>query len=147
MHGVRYQPWLVAGAVLIALAGTAWIYAIDPSSSPGVPLCAFHWLTGLHCPGCGCLRATHALLHGQFADALAFNPLFVVGVPLAALVWAWNRSRPQPVELRPAWAWWLVALLLAFGVARNVPVYPFNLLAPHVRSMNDAKLIPSIQTR
>ena len=76
---------------------------------------------------------THALLHGRFADALAFNLLFVVGVPLAAIVWIVNRRRSQPIELRPLWAWWLVAILVAFGIVRNVPVYPFSLLAPHVR--------------
>ena len=137
MRGSGYQSWLVAAAVLAALAGTAWIYAIDPTGSSWFPRCGLHWLTGLHCPGCGCLRAAHALLHGRLTDALAFNSLFVCGVPLAATAWVWNRCRPQPLAPRPVWAWWLVVLLVAFGIVRNVPVYPFDLLAPHARVVNE----------
>jgi hypothetical protein len=139
MRRSSYQAWLVSAAVLAALAGTAWVFAVNPVDSPWMPQCAFHWLTGLHCPGCGCLRAAHALLHGQLADALAFNLLFVVGIPLAAIAWIWNRCRPQQVALRPMWAWWLVVVLVVFGVVRNVPVYPFNLLAPHVRTVSHAE--------
>jgi len=141
MRSMNYQTGLVAMAVLAGLVGAAWIFAIDPSGSPWYPRCGLHWLTGLHCPGCGCLRAAHALLHGRLADALAFNPLFVVAVPLAAIAWFWNRCRRQPLAARPAWAWWLVGVLAAFGVARNVPVYPFDLLAPHDRTVNHSEMI------
>ncbi len=134
---VHDHTGLIMAAVLAALAGAVWVFAIDPSGSPWYPLCVFHALTGLHCPGCGCLRAAHALLHGRLADALAFNSLFVIGVPLAAILWAWNRCRARPLVARPAWVWWLVGVLLVFGVARNVPVYPFNLLAPHARFTNN----------
>jgi uncharacterized protein DUF2752 len=137
----QFETWLAVGAMLAGLAGTAWIYTIDPSGSPWYPRCGLHWLTGLHCPGCGCLRAAHALLHGRWADALAFHPLFVCGVPMAAIAWAWNRFRRQPLAPRPAWAWWLVVLLLAFAIVRNVPVFPFNLLAPHERIVKDQEMI------
>jgi len=131
MRSIGDQTWWIGAAVIVAAAGSFCIYAIDPIISFRFPLCLFHFLTGLHCPGCGCLRATQALVHGRFADALTFNSLFVVGVPLAAGAWIWNRSRSQPIELRPIWAWWLIGVVLVFGVARNVPLYPFSALAPH----------------
>jgi hypothetical protein len=147
MRSAGLQTWLIGGAVLAALAGATWVYMIDPTGSTWYPRCPLYWLTGLHCPGCGGLRAAHALAHGRIADALAFNPLLVCGIPLAAAVWGFHRWRPQQFAPSPAWAWCCMALLLAFGVARNIAVYPLNLLAPHVRiaSFDDqrASALPS----
>lgn len=39
------------------------------------PVVAF---TGFPCPGCGCIRATKLILHGQFIDAMHMNPLIVL---------------------------------------------------------------------
>ena len=92
----------------------------------------FHATTGLQCPGCGGLRATHQLLHGQLAAAFHYNPMFIVSLPLA-LCWgvAWLVKRRTGRDwLRPfrhqAWLWLLLALVLAFAMARNLPFEPFT---------------------
>ena len=38
-----------------------------------------------------------------------------------------QKARNQPVSLgfRPAWLWLAVAAVIAFGVVRNVPGFPF----------------------
>ncbi|MFI5135812.1 MAG: DUF2752 domain-containing protein [Chitinophagales bacterium] len=47
--------------------------------------CLFHLLTGLPCPTCGTGRGIICLLHGNFQDALLFNPLSFVVVVLSLL--------------------------------------------------------------
>jgi hypothetical protein len=32
--------------------------------------------------------------------------------------------------IRPAFIWMLLGIILAYGFLRNIPVYPFSLLAP-----------------
>jgi hypothetical protein len=132
---------LVAAAVVgAAVAGAlAIIYCFDPGDG-GYPLCPFHQLTGLYCPGCGTLRAIHQLLHGNVSAALALNPLAVCLVPalIASAVWTHGIRRPtakQTTSSRPRgafnWAWFLLLVVVAFWILRNVPAYPFTLLAPH----------------
>ena len=78
-------------------------------------------------PGCGALRAMHDLLHGDLAGALARNPLTVLAVPylvLAFVTWLLRRSgRPAPrsTSLPPWTIWLLLAVVVAFGVLRNLP--------------------------
>ncbi|MGO8690720.1 MAG: DUF2752 domain-containing protein [Thermoguttaceae bacterium] len=117
---------LVLAVGVAALAGAALLYVVDPAK-PGVfPPCPFHALTGLHCPGCGSLRATHQLLHGHLAAALRMNPLFVVSLPLLGLLWLFPRWQ------RKAWVGWLVlAVVVVYWIARNLPFWPLVLLAPH----------------
>jgi hypothetical protein len=124
------RPALVAASAVIAVA---WVGSVDPNEPGHYPTCPFLAVTGWFCPGCGSLRALHALAHGDLRAALARNPLMVLTVP-ALLGWwvAWLvrsvRGRPRRWAA-PAWTIWaLLALVLAFGVARNLPGAAF--LAP-----------------
>lgn len=113
---------LAAGAAAAAVL----LFVFDPAASSVFPPCVFHALTGLHCPGCGSLRAFHSLLHGEVLRALAFNPLTTAAVPLlcAGIVRESRRIvSGRDLDWRlPAWAIYaLLALLLAFGIARNLP--------------------------
>lgn len=96
------------------------LYWYNPSRHDFYPRCGFHALTGLDCPGCGGLRATHALLRGDFAAAWRLNALFVAVAPLALLAF----FGVIPGGLHEVWRrWWLTALVLAsilFTVARNL---------------------------
>ena len=78
------------GATLSAVvAAFAFFFFVDPSSSPVAPPCLFHALFGVTCPGCGSLRALHALLHGDVGRAWDLNRLLVTGLviaPAAALL-------------------------------------------------------------
>jgi hypothetical protein len=115
---------LAAGA-----AGLGLLYFVNPSRSGFLPVCVLHVTTGLHCPGCGMTRAMHALLHGDMLAAVRFNALLVLALPVGGFaLWRWWRRRPVrwPVGV----AWGAFGLLIAFGIARNLPVYPFTLLAP-----------------
>ena len=64
--------------------------AILPSDGAGIPVCLFHSLTGLPCPGCGLTRAFSSLLHGQAAAAFAYHPFVFLLLPLFAIMAAHN---------------------------------------------------------
>lgn len=73
-------------AVVAAIVVGVIVYScFDPSSARFFPRCPFLMLTGYKCPGCGTQRAIHALLHGNFLEALRFNAMMVASVPLLAL--------------------------------------------------------------
>ena len=114
-----------AAGAFILLAAAA-LFFFNPAESACFPPCPLHRLTGLHCPGCGSLRALHALLHADLAGAMRMNPLMVLSIPVLA---AWL--------VRPAWArgpapaWASFAVLVTYGIVRNIPAWPFVLLAPH----------------
>lgn len=101
------------------------------------PECVFHRLTGLNCPSCGLTRATSAALHGRFGEALRCNPLGMVVVP-ALVVWAglrmpaWIRDKPPPWygRIGVRGLWWFGGVVLGYWILRNIPVWPFTLLAP-----------------
>ena len=101
------------------------LFLFDPSVSRLFPPCPLHFLTGFYCPGCGSLRAIHLLLHGRFADACKMNPMLVVAIPfLGALLL--RRSWAYPVWV----PWATLIILVIYGVLRNIPVWPFVMLAP-----------------
>lgn len=115
-----------------AVGAAATLLAFDPNEPGHYPTCPFLATTGLHCPGCGTLRAVHALLHGDVGRAVDLNLVTVVMLPV--LGWAWSRwtvarRRGDPAPAPPAWFGYVVAgALTVFWVARNLP--PFAWLAP-----------------
>ena len=127
---------MVALGLVLLVGLVAALYLYDPAGSRLYPPCPFHALTGLYCPGCGSLRALHALLHGNVRAAFGLNPLMVLSLPF--LVYAFvcqalvsRGSRRLPRVLLPASVTWvLVGAILAYWVLRNIPVHPFCLLAP-----------------
>jgi hypothetical protein len=129
-----------------ALAGAALVVAVNDPSDPGsrFPACTFHQLTGLWCPGCGMTRATHHLLHGDVAAAMGsnlFTPLVLLA--MVATWWAWTRRSfgmaPGHVtgalerakeRMSARWGAALIGAMVLYAVLRNLPVTPFDALAP-----------------
>jgi hypothetical protein len=117
-------PVVVASA---GLAAAAVLYLRDPHRPGSYGFCPFHVLTGLWCPGCGGLRATHDLLHGDVWASLTSNvfvaPLVVVLV-VALARWTVQRYRGgdgRMIVVRPATSAILVSALAVFTVLRNTP--------------------------
>jgi hypothetical protein len=122
---------VVAAVYLFGLAAAVTIG--KPGHSSFLPPCVFHALTGLLCPGCGTTRAMWYLVHGHPIHALGENALSVLLMPLvvydigAVLTRQWITISSR---LRPWMLWSLLATVILFTVLRNIPGYPFVLLAP-----------------
>jgi hypothetical protein len=121
-------------ATLVGAATALTTLAVRNPEQPGhYPSCPFHAMTGLWCPGCGSLRALHALTHGDVATAMHRNILVLPALAYLAVTWiAWlghTLGRPRTTRATPSAALWSVlAVIVAFGVARNLP--PTDWLAP-----------------
>lgn len=83
---LRRRPVVIAVAVIVAVMLLGVFYANTTPESGLYPRCVFKMLTGLSCPGCGSQRAIHSMLGGDFEAAFRHNALFVVELPLIALL-------------------------------------------------------------
>lgn len=127
------QAIIAPGGILLIVVGAIVLFCFDPSQHPFYPVCVFHKTTGLLCPGCGSLRALHQLLHGHWAAALRFNALLISSLPVAA--WLFGRFAARKLKdpaatlvIRPLWFW--CAVMIAFGILRNMPFAQLAWLAP-----------------
>lgn len=128
---------LIAVLIAVAVLAVAVVfYFFDPARGGFYPPCLFHQYTGLHCPGCGSLRALHHLTHGEFTAAFRCNPLLLVLLPMLGwLGFRWlRRGRDaggnDSFLLRPVAAWTLLAVTIMFTVLRNLPWPAFAWMSP-----------------
>lgn len=116
------REFLVVWSVGLLVA-LAVLYCYEPKGQFFYPRCPFYSVTGWQCPGCGGLRATHQMLHGHLAAALALNPLAVVLWPIAAFLGIGHLmpGKPGAALLKHRLAGWsMVSLLVVFGILRNL---------------------------
>lgn len=120
------------GAPLLALGGLFYLYRYG---SPFV--CVFYQWTGFYCPGCGAGRALFSMVHGDFLVALHYNAFFLLAFPFVAYYLIKQyirfvfRKDPLPFFQIGLSAYnGIMLLVLLFWVLRNIPVFPFSLLAP-----------------
>lgn len=130
----RAHRMVLPAAVLVAAGSAAVVLHLADPNSPGIyPTCPFLAITGLYCPGCGSLRALHAITMLDVGTALARNPLAVLalaGLAVGFLRWAARRWTGRPrTGLAPAWLLYALAgLVVVYGVVRNLP--GMTLLSP-----------------
>jgi len=66
--------------LLFVLLPTSWLESRHS-------LCPVYNLFGVHCPGCGIVRATSRVFHGDIWGAYRYNKRIVVVFPLLCSVW------------------------------------------------------------
>jgi hypothetical protein len=125
MNSVAIKRITWAGSLAVAGVMATLLFFCDPVRVPIYPQCVLHRLTGLDCPGCGGLRAAHALLHGDIAAAWHFNAFLILSLVLLVgrgIYIAGQRLRKAPVApIRLLWLWLYLAALAVFGIVRNLP--------------------------
>ncbi len=125
--------------VTLILIGTILFVYIYKNFSPNqylFPKCPVHSFTGLYCPGCGSQRAIHSFLNLNFKDVFSYNPL--VGIILSAIVidillFTLNIKRFRLYTFLKTNRYSSLIVLytvILFTIFRNIPVFPFTLLAP-----------------
>lgn len=130
---------LRVGAPLLALAvaGGCWVlYRWPPTPQSWYPGCLFAGLTGLDCPGCGTLRAMHALLHGDLAAAFGYNLLMTAALPVVALAAAWRLFNLFRTGRIGGHGWAsrvavpMLGVTVVFTLLRNLPIEQLRWMAP-----------------
>ena len=112
-------------AIAMAIAALV-LYFFPPQRYGFYPACPVYRYLHLFCPGCGSTRALSALLHGNFAAAVHYNPLFVALLPLlgafAALVYwkAVARNEVQWPRIPTSAIMVLLAIMGVFSIVRNL---------------------------
>lgn len=108
-----------------ALVGALVLYKFSPEHYDFYPQCPVFRYLHVYCPGCGATRALAALLHGRIAEALHYNALVVMLIPvlLAYFAVAYWKSRDDEVFTWPRVPTRALTTLpvmsAAFGVLRN----------------------------
>ncbi len=124
----RRRPWAVPAVIGAGVAAaTAYTSALDPSTDHAFPLCPLKYVSGADCPACGALRAVHSLSRGDVIGAADHNVLFVVALPFLLVgygLWVAHSLgyRVPQVRLSGRAVTALVAVVVIFGVVRNLPV-------------------------
>jgi hypothetical protein len=124
------------GLVLFFAAMAALFFFFNPEEKGLFPECVFHSMTGFYCPGCGAQRAIHHFLHLEIGGVLRNNLLFLPGMavifygislPLVNRYFGTN----YPNYLYNKWVPLIMFIIIVvFGILRNIPYFPFTLLAP-----------------
>lgn len=128
------------GRVAIIIAGISVIaifYFFNPVSL-FFPKCPVYISTGFHCTGCGSQRALHALLNGHITQAWQQNMLatlcyLALLCELIAVIIN-PRFRPSALLQKKNAAAFVLCAVVLFTILRNIPAYPFTLLAPYTHS-------------
>jgi len=128
---------LHAGLLVFIFGLAVLFFLLNPSEHQLFPRCIFNTVTGYYCPGCGSQRAIHSLLHLNFAGVVGNNFLFIPAVAAVAYHYA-----HQPLNKKFGWKlpnilykkhtpWIIFGIILLFWFLRNLPFYPFSVLAPN----------------
>jgi len=123
--------------LLIVIAGLAVLFfVLDPANHNIFPRCIFNSVTGYYCPGCGSQRAIPRLLHMDHAGGVSYNFLFIPAFlliiyhylhPVLNRFFGWKLPNIIYFKSTP---WIIFGFVLVFWIMRNLPFYPFSVLAP-----------------
>ena len=136
----NYVRWpLIIMMILVVVLGLTYSFFIDPVKSSDATLpCFTYTYLGIYCPGCGDTRALHALMHGHILRAFDYNLLF----PFIVVILAWYYLVGLTTLIRRKRVMWIpetvplwvmiggVSVIVLFTVLRNIPYWPFTILAP-----------------
>lgn len=131
------MKFVINGGLLIGFMVLAVLFfVLDPAEHILFPRCIFYSLSGYYCPGCGSQRAIHSLLHLNIPGVVQNNFLFLPAVLaiayhfLHSVLNRWLNWRLPNIFYMKNTPWVIFGIILLFWLLRNLPFYPFSVLAP-----------------
>ena len=124
---------IVVGLISLGI----FYFLVDPNEVNFFPKCPLYGVTGFYCPGCGSQRATHQLLNFNIFGILQQNILYFISLLILTyhlIVTGINTIFKKNIYnyvYHPKTPLIILVVILIFWVLRNIPYYPFNLLAPN----------------
>ncbi len=114
--------------VMVLVVGMGYYLAIQFMPF-GIP-CIFNKLTGLFCPGCGITHMIDDMLHLNFRDAARENLMLAILIPIWSVILFFRvvfkfRTLGSNGNLFNIFVWCSIALLIVFGILRNIPGFEF----------------------
>jgi len=130
------KPLLYIFVGILLLSLTIVYYKFDPEMYSFFPECPFHKYLHLDCPGCGSQRAIHSLLNLHFYQAMDYNLLLVLSLPLLMLHGV-SKIYHRLTGLGNGLKFWyypktpviIATIVILFWIVRNLPFMPFKFLA------------------
>ncbi len=133
---IKYEKlWRIlfaVGAPLCILSSAVYFY-FHGSKLRCIVYDQFH----IYCCGCGATRALEDLMHFRILQALDHNIFFVISLPFVSYYFfkeyvriATGKDIITFVKLKPNTTIIILIIILLFGIIRNIPFYPFTILAP-----------------
>jgi len=123
--------------LLLAIVLAFLYFFINPNEVDFLPKCPLYATTGIYCPGCGSQRATHQLLNFNFLGVVQQNALYIIGLFIVGYhliisgVNYFFKKNYYNYIYHPKTPIALLLLIIVFWILRNIPYFPFNLLAPN----------------
>jgi hypothetical protein len=115
-----------AAPLMLIAAVAAVLLRFPPEQYSFYPQCPVYLMLHLQCPGCGGTRALAALLHGRLQEAIHFNGLITLMLPLVTgygsiCYWRFVQRKPLRLpQIPPAALYAGLAVATIFTVQRNL---------------------------
>jgi hypothetical protein len=128
VHGRILATLRAATPLVLVAAVVAVLVRFPPGRSSFYPVCPVYFIFHLQCPGCGGTRALAALLHRHLYEALHWNALITLTLPLGAgygssLYWRFlQRKVLRGPQVAPAAIYAALIVAAVFTIERNLPV-------------------------
>jgi|LSQX01.3.fsa_nt_gb hypothetical protein len=92
--------------------------------------CLFHEVTSLYCPGCGMSRALISLVQLNIYQAIRYNALVIVLVPVFIIylilkIESYINNRPMRFKVPNYIIIIALIVVVLYGVLRNIPLFDF----------------------
>ncbi len=84
---------LYAILILSCIAGCVWLFLNSSNhlvnNTNGITVCMIKHITNIPCPSCGSTRSVLSILHGEYLEALYWNPLGFILILIAVTIPIW----------------------------------------------------------
>ncbi len=126
-------------SILLIILGAVFLDSHRPGT-PSLPMpCLTNSIFGLYCSGCGFSRCLYSILQLDFYQAFRYNelafillPIFIVYLLSSMVSFIITGKNVLNKHIPPKLLIGIFISLIIFAILRNIPFFPFNLLAPTV---------------